>query len=150
MNKNKKRGENIERQAASIMKKLGIRITSQRKAVLEVLIEEEGQHLSAEEIYTLLEERGQEVGLATIYRTLRLLEKKGLVACRTFAGDSACYEYIGRQEATHHHLICKECGKVIEISNLLVDNWREKLAAEKNFAATDCCIQIEGFCEDCQ
>ncbi|MFO7819109.1 MAG: transcriptional repressor [Halanaerobacter sp.] len=124
------------------------RVTNQRKKILDVLISHE-RHLLAQDIYEILKEKGSKVGLATVYRTLDLLEEAGIVAKRKFNGDSAYYE-INRNTKNHHHLICKSCGRVIEVNDLLQQNIEEKLCEEEDFAVEDLSVQIYGYCLECK
>ena len=125
------------------------RVTKQRKKILDVLISAE-QHLLAQDIYQILKDNGSKVGLATVYRTLDLFEEAGIIAKRKFNGDSAYYEINPKQHENHHHLICKGCGKVIEVEELLPQNIEERLREEEGFHVEDLCLQMYGYCEDCR
>ncbi|MGM0369944.1 MAG: Fur family transcriptional regulator [Bacillota bacterium] len=125
------------------------RITKQREKILDVLISAD-QHLLAQDIYENLKDNGAKVGLATVYRTLDLFEDTGIVAKRKFNGDSAYYEIKDKHQSNHHHLICKNCGKVIEVEELLSDNLEDKLKEEEGFTVQDLCLQMYGYCEDCR
>lgn len=105
---------NMEKEKSNFkeqLKEKGLRMTSQRQAVLDVIKESEGQHLSTEEIYGLLKEKDSNIGLATVYRTLLLLDSMELVYKTDF--DDGCCRYeinCSREEHRHHHLICLKCG----------------------------------------
>ncbi|GAB6137905.1 Fur family transcriptional regulator [Halanaerobaculum tunisiense] len=133
-----------------IGEQFNIRLTVQRKLILKILIEQQQQHLLVDEIYTLVKEEGASIGLATIYRTLDLLEEKGVVAKRDFGDGSARYELLFRNTDLHHHLVCKKCGKVIETTGLLVDDFKEQIVRDNNFKPVDYWVQVEGYCGDCQ
>lgn len=124
------------------------RVTHQRKKILNVLISYAGQHLLAQDIYEILKEEGSKVGLATIYRTLDLLEDEGIITKRKFNDDSAYYE-INAKGNKHHHLICKSCGKVIEVNDLLQSDIEERLWEEEDFSVEDLSLQIYGSCAEC-
>ncbi|AGB41027.1 Fe2+/Zn2+ uptake regulation protein [Halobacteroides halobius DSM 5150] len=108
------------------------------------------QHLSADDIYALVKAEGASVGLATIYRTLNLLESAEVVAKRDLGADSACYEFVFAESNQHHHLVCKKCGKVIETEKLLVADLKQRLLVQIGFQVVDCCVQIEGYCQNCR
>lgn len=127
----------------------GIRLTPQRREVINVFIENNKQHLTAADIYDFLKAEKRSLGLATIYRTLNLLENKGIVVRRDFDSETSSYEFIINQ-SEHNHLICKKCGKVIEIPDLLPDNFKEIIFEEKKFHCIAHSTKIYGYCQDCQ
>ena len=125
------------------------RVTKQRKKILDVLISQD-QHLLAQDIYEILREEDSKVGLATVYRTLDLFEESGIIKKRKFNGDSAYYEINDEHHGNHHHLICKSCGTVIEVDELLPEDIEERLEEEEGFQVEDLCLQMYGYCENCQ
>lgn len=135
----------------------GFKITSQREAVLEVLSNTD-QHLSTEEVYFQLHQKCPGIGLATVYRTLELLVKLGIVQKFDFGDGRARYEILSdsKEEDHHHHLICKKCGTIIDYKDFISDeiellNKTEKGLSEKyNFEITDHVIHFYGICEKCK
>ncbi|AZO94671.1 Fur family transcriptional regulator [Halocella sp. SP3-1] len=127
----------------------GVRLTPQRRAVINVFIENKDQHLTAADIYDLLKVKNRSLGLATIYRTLNLLENKGVVVRRNFDSETSSYEFIINQ-SEHNHLICKKCGKVIEIPDLLPDNFKETIFEQEKFHYIAHSTKVYGYCQDCQ
>ncbi|ADL13302.1 Fur family transcriptional regulator [Acetohalobium arabaticum] len=127
-----------------------LHLTSQRKVILETLIENSDQHLSVDDIYSLIKEKNDFIGLATIYRNLDLLEELGVVVKRNFDDKSAKYEFIFGDKLKHHHLICESCGKVMEIENFLPDGLKEEVMETKEFQITDYSLQIYGYCKECR
>lgn len=110
------------------LKGKGYKLTPQRRAVLDVIIENEGKHLSPEEIYDIVKENCPDIGLATVYRTLNLLEKIGVVCKMNFDDGCNRYELVHEEEDhQHHHLICRGCGKVEEVEDDLLDVLEEKI-----------------------
>lgn len=133
-----------------LIKKKDIRLIPQRENILEVFIENKEKHLSASDIYSLMKEIDKSIGMSTIYRTLNLLEEKGIIAKRDFDNDFARYEFIYQKEGrVHHHLICKKCGKVIEIPDILPADFKEKLLKEKGFQCDDYYLKVFGYCDNC-
>ena len=139
-----------EELARKLTRKVDFRLTRQREKILDELIEQEGSHLLAQDIYDSLKEKGFKVGLATVYRTLDLFEEEGIIAKRKFNGESAYYEVELEDKDNHHHLICKSCGKVMEVRDLLSENLQSKLKEEEGFEVEDLCLQIYGYCPDCK
>src|SRR6056297_679413 len=91
------------------IEKKGIRLTSQRQDIIHLLINDENKHLSASDIYNLLQDKDSSMGLATVYRTLDLLTKMGILVKRDFNDEISRYELVTNR-INHHHLICKNCG----------------------------------------
>ncbi len=134
-----------------LVEKTGIRLTSQREKIIQVFIENNDKHLSVDDIYGVVKDDGNNIGIATIYRTISLLEKIGAVQKRDFGGDSSIYEFVFEvNKKNHHHLICKKCGKVIEVSGLLQEGLEKKLLAEEGFKCVDYCLKIYGYCNECR
>ncbi|MBM7622695.1 Fur family transcriptional regulator [Sporohalobacter salinus] len=134
----------------NIEQKKDFRLTSQRKIILKTLIENNDRHLSVDDIYNLIKEKNNFIGIATIYRTLDLFEDLGVVVKRNFGNKSAKYEFVFEDETKHHHLICKSCGKVIEIDNFLADDIKEEIMKIKEFQIIDYSLHIYGYCKECK
>lgn len=98
----------------------GYKLTPQREATLRILLENEEDHLSAEDVFLLVKEIAPEIGLATVYRTLELLTELHVVEKLNFGDGVARYDLRGDSNRHHHHhLICVQCGDVSEIK----DDW---------------------------
>ena len=123
-----------------------IRPTRQRQIVADAL-KELTQFRSAQEIHALLADRGETVGLATVYRTLQLLADADAVdVVRSDAGE-ALYRRCG--SGHHHHLVCRSCGKTIEIEGPAVERWADRVADEHRFTDVSHTLEIFGTCSDC-
>lgn len=124
----------------------GIHPTPQRLRVLNVLTESRA-HLSAEELYGLVRVHAPKIGLATIYRTLHMLKEKGLVEEHRFNDEFSRYE---AKSANHHdHLICIECGKVVEFDQPVIEQLQMAAAQEKQFSIVFHRLEIYGICDTC-
>jgi len=131
------------------------KLTKPREVILNVL-HRRTKHLSAEEIYMVVHKVSPAVGLATIYRNLELLVKIGLVLKFEFGDNRARYELVQNpEEIHHHHLICKNCNKVIDYSEGIDDEkeflrCREKNLSEKyGFRIDGHFIDFFGLCKEC-
>lgn len=123
-----------------------IRPTRQRRVVTEVL-DELDQFRSAQDIHTLLAERGETVGLATVYRTLQLLADADLIdVVRSDAGEAL---YRQCSSGHHHHLVCRACGRTIEIEGPTVERWADAEAAKHGFSDVSHVLEIFGTCGHC-
>lgn len=129
----------------------GYKLTPQRRAVLNVIIDNEGKHLSTEEIYDIVKKECPEIGLATVYRTLQLLEKMGLVCRMNFDDGCNRYELIHEDEDhQHHHLVCINCGNVEEVEGDLLETLEEKIEQKYDFKITNHSVKFFGYCSKCK
>ncbi len=125
------------------------KLTSQRKLILEILIEHHGEHLNADDIYNIVREINPDIGLATVYRTLELFSDLDIIQQLDF--DDSCKRYeIETEESHHHHLICEECDVVIEFNDEILEDFEDDLEEKYDFMTTNHSIKFYGYCEDCQ
>jgi Fur family ferric uptake transcriptional regulator len=133
------------------LKGQGYKLTPQRRAILDVIIENEGKHLSTEEIYDIVKDDCPEIGLATVYRTLQLLEKMGTVCRMNFDDGCNRYELIHNYEDhQHHHLVCINCGVVQEVEDDLLEALENKIESKYNFKITNHSVKFFGYCSKCK
>jgi len=133
----------------TLLKENSLKFTKQRELVLKFLYENDG-HFTPEDIYTLLKEQYPEVniGIATVYRTLTLLETSQIASSISFGVQGKKYE-LGLKKH-HDHLICTKCGDIIEFFDESIENKQEEIAKKFNFHMTDHTMKIIGLCENCQ
>ncbi|AWI12761.1 MULTISPECIES: Fur family transcriptional regulator [Bacillaceae] len=127
------------------------KLTPQREATVRVLLENEEDHLSAEDVYLLVKEKSPEIGLATVYRTLELLTELKVVDKINFGDGVSRYDL--RKEGAahfHHHLVCIECGSVEEIQEDLLDDVEAIVEEKWNFIVKDHRLTFHGICKNCQ
>ena len=108
-----------------------LKITKQRRAVLNAFLECE-KHVSAEELYNQVTLTDPKVGLATVYRTLALLTQSGLASDLDFGDGQKRYES-SFKSAHHDHMVCTECGKIIEFNHPLIEKYQEEIAIQNGF-----------------
>ncbi len=133
------------------LKTKGYKLTPQRRAILDIIIEHEGQHLSSEEIYDFVKACCPDIGLATVYRTLQLLSDLKVLSRLNLDDGCVRYELIhDDEEHHHHHLICTECGKVIEVVVDLLEPLENEIEKNYNFKINDHKLKFFGICETCQ
>jgi Fur family ferric uptake transcriptional regulator len=122
------------------------RRTRQRAAVQEVLAELH-EFRTAQQIHDELRKRGDSIGLTTVYRTLQSLSEAGeLDALRNAEGETA---YRRCSDGHHHHLVCRSCGRTVEVSGPAVERWANAVAAEHGFREVSHDLEIFGTCGDC-
>lgn len=121
--------------------------TARRDAVRRALAGEEGFR-SAQDIYAVLRAEGSKIGLTTVYRALQALSESGEVDVLRTADGEAVYRACASVEH-HHHLVCRDCGKTIEVAGPAVERWTDALAAEHGFTDLTHTLEIFGTCRDC-
>ena len=124
-----------------------LRPTRQRVAVSTVL-DDLDEFRSAQEIHAMLRARGERVGLATVYRTLQGLAQAAEVDVLRSADGEAVYRRCTSGEH-HHHLVCRTCGRTVEVAGPAVERWAEKVAAEHGFAEVSHTLEVFGTCAAC-
>lgn len=125
------------------------KLTPQRQLVVQILLENQEGHLSAEELYNLVKAENPDVGLATIYRTLDLLSDLDILERIDFGDGRSRYEF--REESHHHHhLICTSCGMVEEFREDLLESLEEQVMRENNFDVSDHQVKFYGLCRNCR
>ena len=125
-----------------------LKITKQRRTVLNVFLEC-NSHVSVEELYSIVSEQEPKIGLATIYRTLALLTKSGLALEMDFGDGQKRYES-SFMSAHHDHMVCTECGKIIEFNHPLIEKYQEEIAIQNGFKITSHKLDLFGHCSNCK
>jgi len=134
---------------ARYLREQGLPVTQQREAVAEVVFTADA-HLSVDEIEQQLRERGERIGKATVYRTLDLLVRSRLVEEHDFGEGFKRYEHRLSQQPVHEHLICMECGKVIEFKSSEVQRVEARVRVEQGFIPVRHRLEIYGLCRECR
>ena len=125
-----------------------LKITKQRRTVLKIFLESK-DHVSVEELYNTVLKTEPKIGLATVYRTLALLTKSGLALEMDFGDGQKRYE--SSYKSLHHdHMVCTECGKILEFNHPLIEKYQEEVAMQKNFKITSHKLDLFGLCQDCK
>jgi Fur family ferric uptake transcriptional regulator len=123
-----------------------LRRTRQRAAVDEILSHLE-EFRTAQQIHDVLRHQGDSVGLTTVYRTLQAMVDTGeLDALRTDDGETA---YRRCSSGHHHHLVCRSCGRTVEVSGPAVERWASAVADEHGFREVSHDLEIFGTCRSC-
>ena len=132
----------------SLLKKNTLKFTIQREVILETLYNSD-EHLTPESLHHLIQKKFPDLktGIATIYRTLSLLEESKMVTSLSFGTQGKKYE-LGAKEH-HDHMICIECGKITEFVDEEIEKKQHNIADALGFKMTDHSMQIYGLCKDC-
>jgi len=134
--------------AASANERGGVRERSTRQfqAVLDELAHSE-DFRSAQDIHAAMRERGAVVGLATVYRALQSLVESGQAdVVRTASGESVYREC---SQGHHHHLVCRWCGRTVEVKGPAVERWADQMAAQHGFVDVSHTLELFGTCAEC-
>ncbi len=141
--------ENLLERFKDLLKSNTLKFTKQRELILKFLYENE-DHYTPEDIYMLLKKEYPDIniGIATVYRTLSLLEESGIASSISFGAAGKKYE-LGLKKH-HDHLICTACGEIIEFFDATIEAQQELIAKKFNFQMTDHTMKIVGLCQNCQ
>jgi Fur family ferric uptake transcriptional regulator len=135
------------RDIADALKIQGYRLTPQRLMVVSA-IESSEDHISADEVYSQVAAMYPSVNISTVYRTLELLKRLGLVTETDLGGGRVRYHPANKGH--HHHLVCQECGAMIDLDESLLTPLQEALLLEQNFIADLRHLAIHGHCAVCR
>lgn len=132
-----------------LLKKNNLKFTIQREVILETLYNSD-EHLTPEALHHLIQDKEPDLktGIATVYRTLALLEESNVVTSLSFGAQGKKYE-LGAKEH-HDHLICTECGKITEFVDEEIEKRQHAITEKLGFNMSDHSMQIYGICSECQ
>lgn len=142
-----------EERVKDLLRRGGLKVTSQRMLVLDIMDSHPEAHLTAEEIYDLAKETSPEIGLATIYRTVQVLLDLHVIDKVTFDDGFARYELNGVESESghrHHHAICTGCGKVYSLETDLLDSLEQEILEKLGFMVTNHEVKLYGLCKKCR
>jgi Fur family transcriptional regulator, ferric uptake regulator len=132
------------------LRKAGLKVTLPRIKILELLENAPDHHMSAEDIYKTLLEQGEDVGLATVYRVLTQFEQAGIIERHHFENNHSVFEIA--QDDHHDHIVCQNCGRVVEFTNPVIEAEQHRVAEEMGFVLTGHSLNLYGICNkaECQ
>lgn len=131
------------------LKKLKLRCTTQRSLVLDIVLNSD-RHIDAETLINIVRKKDHTIGVATVYRTLRMMTDAKLLVEHYFDGTRARFEFIDSQNDHHDHIICQVCKKIVEFFNEDLENLQIKIAKELNFDLKNHRMELFGVCPECQ
>jgi len=137
-----------QKRVIASLRRHGYKLTPQRRAIIQVIISS-SDHLTPADIYDKLHQNQSGIGLVTIYRTLEVLDRLGLI-CEVHAGGN-CHSYLARRpEEHHHHLLCSKCGRVVDFANCELSKLEKRLCQETGFKMESHLLEFLGICPECQ
>lgn len=131
--------------ALELLKKTGVRITPQRHAILNYLMETMG-HPTADEIYRALESKFPSMSVATVYNNLKMFIEAGMVHELTYGDNASRYD---ANISEHYHIICEKCGKIEDFSYPYLDDVERHAALETGFEVHGHRMELHGVCKAC-
>ncbi|WP_311775202.1 peroxide-responsive transcriptional repressor PerR [Alkalihalobacillus sp. TS-13] len=138
--------ENRLQTAVDTLKDAGVRITPQRHAILEYLIQTMS-HPTADEIYKALEDKFPNMSVATVYNNLRVFKGAGLVKELTYGDSSSRFDCV---TTDHYHIICESCGKIVDFSYPGLDEVEDVAKHVTGFKVANHRMEVYGTCPECQ
>jgi Fur family ferric uptake transcriptional regulator len=130
------------------IQKKGLKRTAQRDLILDIFLRTE-EHLSSEDLYRLVHKEDSSVGQTTVYRTLKLLAEAGLAREVRFGDGLTHYEHNYKHQH-HDHMICSNCGKIIEFYSAELEAIQDAMAVKHKFEVEEHLLRIIGICADCR
>lgn len=136
-----------EKRIGQELHKHNYKVTPQRRVIIGAIIESQ-EHLTPAAIHERVQREYPSIGLVTIYRTLEILMELGFI-CETHAGGSCRSYLMHRLSEHHHHLICSDCGKVIDFTDCDLEKLEKRLAVDNGFKINDHLLEFVGQCQEC-
>ena len=137
-----------EKKITAMLRQRGYKLTPQRQAVLNVIALSH-DHLTPASLYERVHQEHPGIGLVTIYRTLAILAELGLI-CEMHAGGNCRSYLLRRPSGHHHHLICSQCGEVVDFTDCDLGELEKRLSAETGFDIEGHLLEFSGLCPSCQ
>lgn len=127
------------------LKRQGLKQTRQRRAIMEAFLGSR-RHVDAEELHLSMKRRGKSPGLATVYRTLHLLRDAGLAEDKSFGNGPVKFEPV-HPDDHHDHLVCLDCGEIVEFANSTIERLQRAIAKEHGFRLKAHRLNLYGACQ---
>jgi len=139
---------NYQERFKYFLKKRNLKYTPERKEIIKAIVTLK-KHFDAEDIYQRLRKQNSDVSLATVYRTIPLLIESGLIVETLHCREKILYEKIYNKRH-HDHMVCINCGKIIEFYNEDVERLQNEICQKHQFTPTEHRLGIKGYCKECK
>jgi len=140
--------DRLRQELNDYMLKRGLRSTEQRRLIIDTFFDQH-EHITIDSLLKLVRAVDARVGYATVYRTMKLLSESGVVQEHKFGDGFTRYE-LADEDAHHDHLVCLDCGKIIEFEEPQIETLQEKIAKRYGFLVRAHKHEMYGLCADCQ
>lgn len=124
----------------------GLKLTHQRELIAQIFLEQD--HITVEDLYHEVSKKDPTIGIITVYRTLKLLCQWDLAQERHFGKGKTIYDNVA-WKSHHDHLICTQCGRIIEFENFQIEEFQEQVARQHDFRITFHKLELYGLCKGC-
>lgn len=142
--------EVLKERWADYQHRSGLKTTSQRELIVDTFLHS-SEHVSIDDLLVLVRAKNERVGYATVYRTIKLLAAAGLAASRQFGDGQTRYEVAGPETPHHDHLICLQCGLILEFENREIERLQDKVAERLGgFKIVQHKLELYGLCPKAQ
>ena len=141
--------DNLQKVLQDYVQSVGLKTTKQRELIAKVFFAKNA-HLRAEEVLDDVRKQDPKISLATVYRTLKLLQACGLAKSHHFGDGHARFEPMADKNAHHDHFICTTCGKITEFYNEQIEQLQNDVANFYDFQVNYHRMELYGFCSDCK
>ena len=135
-----------ERKVVAALRRQGYKLTPQRQAVIQVITSNQ-DHLTPTLTYEKVHQDHPHVGLVTVYRTLEILAELGLIC--ELHGRGICHSYTISAPEHHHHLICSNCGTVVDFTSHDLGELEKSISKKSGFRIDSHLLEFFGFCQAC-
>jgi len=139
----------LEKKFQEYVNALGLKSTRQRETIVQEFLTHEG-HLSAEDLHKRVRQIDKRISLATVYRTLKLLEESGLAESHRFGTDTTIFEPKRELNEHHDHLICLKCGLIVEFVDDQIEKLQISVAKKHGFSIEWHRLELYGHCDNCR
>lgn len=126
-----------------------VRRPTRQRAAVEAVLADIDDFLSAQDLHARLRTQGERVGLATVYRTVQAMATDGDVDMMRTGDGEAVYRRCS-SGSHHHHLVCRSCGRTVEVEGPAVERWADKIGRENDFSDVVHTLEIVGTCSECR
>ncbi len=131
-----------------VLHEAGFRVTTQRKIILEAIAHQVGWHVHPKDVFAYVQKRDDTIGLATVYRTIKMLEDMDLLNKVYMMGQQNVHPN-DPNHGVHYHLICLKCGAIFDKNDDMLENINQHVKQAHGFFATQTKLSVYGLCEDC-
>ncbi len=137
---------NLLQSMLEVFHDLGFKVTNQRKIILEAVAHQVGWHVHPKDIYSYVAKKDPNIGMATVYRTLKMLEDMDLLNKVYLMGTQ---DLKPSTHGVHYHLVCLKCGKIIDAKDMLLEDINSKIKKKYGFIPTQTKLSFFGMCKEC-
>jgi Fur family ferric uptake transcriptional regulator len=138
----------IKERLTEYLEKKGLRKTRERYAVLDEIFSL-NKHFDIESLFDYMKSKNHQISRATLYNTINLLVESKLIVKHNYDNNTAIFEK-NNEQSEHHHIICNQCGKIIEFSNSKIDSICSSISEKLNFSVQYHLLYLYGTCNECK